>query len=378
MDTAEIGGGSEFNPRSILPTTFKYVDLESVVGTSLIFHRTENADTAPSRAQRLAQKGDVFYQTVRPYQMNNYLFDLPFDNFVFSTGYAQLRPSGDSYFLLSRLQEKKFVADVLDKSTGTSYPAINSSDLAKIEIGIAPNIHEQSKVGSFFRTLDELLAATQRKVAGLKQLKTAYLQQMFVQAGEKAPRLRFEGFNDDWEDRKLDEVSTVEMCRRIFKEETSSTGEVPFYKIGTFGGKPDAYISQSIFDEYKAKYPYPEIGDILISASGTIGRTVIYQGEQAYFQDSNIVWLNTNKEQLVNIFLHQFYHIAKWSGIEGTTIKRLYNSNILDTNIALPAIQKQTAIGNFFRNFDMQINTQSEKLEKLKQLKSAYLQKMFI
>ncbi|WP_054712971.1 hypothetical protein [Secundilactobacillus paracollinoides] len=77
---------AQFNPKTVLPDEFEYVDLESVVGTEMISHRTESKDQAPSRAQRLAQKGDVFYQTVRPYQMNNYLYDLPYDNYVFSTG----------------------------------------------------------------------------------------------------------------------------------------------------------------------------------------------------------------------------------------------------------------------------------------------------
>ena len=94
----ELGECAEFNPKSELPDEFEYVDLESVVGTSMIAHRTENKKSAPSRAQRLAKQGDVFYQTVRPYQKNNYLFDLPLNNYVFSTGYAQLRPYIYPYF----------------------------------------------------------------------------------------------------------------------------------------------------------------------------------------------------------------------------------------------------------------------------------------
>ena len=85
------------------------------------------------------------------------------------------------------------------------------------------------------------------------------------------------------------------MNRRIFKEQTSEIGDVPFFKIGTFGGQPDAFISRELYKEYKEKYPYPEIGDILISASGSIGRTVVYQGKDEYFQDSNIVWLKSRK-----------------------------------------------------------------------------------
>lgn len=91
------------------------------------------------------------------------------------------------------------------------------------------------------------------------------------------------------------------MCRRIFKEQTSESGDVPFYKIGTFGAKADAFISRDLFEEYKLKYPYPNKGDILISASGSIGRTVEFTGENEYFQDSNIVWLN-HDERLSNSF----------------------------------------------------------------------------
>ncbi|WP_342488868.1 restriction endonuclease subunit S [Cytobacillus sp. FSL W7-1323] len=171
---------AEFNPKSILPDEFEYVDLESVVGTNLIAHRTESKESAPSRAQRLAQRGDVFYQTVRPYQKNNYLYDLPYNNYVFSTGYAQMRPIIDSYFLLSRVQEELFVKTVLDRSTGTSYPAINSNDLSEIEIKVPTDNDEQTQIGNFFKQLDETIALQQKELDALKQTKKAFLQKMFI------------------------------------------------------------------------------------------------------------------------------------------------------------------------------------------------------
>ncbi|MGM8138118.1 restriction endonuclease subunit S [Enterococcus italicus] len=171
---------AQFNPKTVLPDEFEYVDLESVVGTEMISHRTESKDQAPSRAQRLAQKGDVFYQTVRPYQMNNYLYDLPYDNYVFSTGYAQMRPNIDSYFLLNSVQNKQFVQHVLDRSTGTSYPAINSSDLSNIEIHVPSKLSEQQKIGAFFQSIDDTIALHQRKIDELKLMKKSMLQKMFV------------------------------------------------------------------------------------------------------------------------------------------------------------------------------------------------------
>lgn len=158
-------------------------------------------------------------------------------------------------------------------------------------------------------------------------------------------------FTYPWEQRKLGEAATVEMNKRIFKEQTSSEGEVPFYKIGTFGGAADSYISRDLYEEYKKKYPYPNSGDILISASGSIGRTVVYNGEEAYFQDSNIVWLN-HEGRINNSFLLQFYNVVKWSGLEGSTIKRLYNKNILETPILLPKLEEQQLIGGFLKLVD--------------------------
>ena len=195
---------------------------------------------------------------------------------------------------------------------------------------------------------------------------------------EKAvkPQIRFAGFNDAWEQRKLGELGSVAMCRRIFKEQTTESGDVPFYKIGTFGAIADAFISQELFEEYKSKYPYPRKGDILISASGSIGRTVEFTGKNEYFQDSNIVWLN-HDERLSNSFLKCFYAVVKWAGIEGSTIKRLYNDNILNTIISVPSISEQEKIGNFFVYLDNLITLHQRKYDKLTKVKKSMLEKMF-
>lgn len=174
----KLGDVAQFNPKTVLPDEFEYVALENVVGTEMISHRTEFKDQAPSRAQRLAKKGDVFYQTVRSYQMNNYLYDLPYDNYVFSTGYAQMRPNIDSRFLLNSVQTKQFVQHVLDRSTGTSYPAINSSDLSKIEINVPTTLPEQQKIGRLFEKLDAEIAAEQAKIDWLKEQKKGMLERV--------------------------------------------------------------------------------------------------------------------------------------------------------------------------------------------------------
>ena len=254
---------------------------------------------------------------------------------------------------------------------------ISAEDFFDIDLSVPKDIVEQKQIGAFIRQLDNLITLHQRKYDKLTNVKKSMLEKMFPQNGSNAPEIRFKGFTEAWEQRKLGEIGSVSMCRRIFKEQTSENGEIPFYKIGTFGGEADAFISRELFEEYKAKYQYPKKGDILISASGSIGRTVVFTGKNEYFQDSNIVWLNHDKH-LDNSFLKCFYSIVKWAGIEGSTIKRLYNDNILNTAITLPSVEEQQKIGAYFENLDNLITLHQRELEKLKNLKKACLEKMFV
>ena len=157
----KLGEVAIFNPKSGLPDVFEYVDLESVVGTEMLSHSTETVKSAPSRAQRLASKGDIFYQTVRPYQKNNYLFEKDDSKYVFSTGYAQMRPLMNGKFLFYLIQNDNFVKVVLDNCTGTSYPAINSNVLQCIDMYISISSNEQGKIGNIFQSLDHLITLHQ-------------------------------------------------------------------------------------------------------------------------------------------------------------------------------------------------------------------------
>lgn len=294
-------------------------------------------------------------------------------NVVLGRGVAGIKGNNFVYQTLVKMKETGFWTRY---STGSTFESINSTDLKEAVISI-PNEKEQQKVGNFFKQLDDTIVLHQQELTTLKETKQGFLQKMFPKEGGKVPEIRFPGFTDDWEQCKLGDVGSVVMNKRIFKEQTSERGEVPFYKIGTFGGTPDAFIPRSLFEEYKLKYPYPEIGDILISASGSIGRTVEYTGKDEYFQDSNIVWLK-HDEQLNNSFLKQFYFIVKWHGLEGSTIKRLYNKNILNTAISLPSINEQIKIGTFLKKLDDTIALHQRELDLLKETKKAFLQKMFV
>lgn len=180
----------------------------------------------------------------------------------------------------------------------------------------------------------------------------------------------------DWEVVALGDVGSVEMCKRIFKYQTKNIGDIPFYKIGTFGNTPDAYISKELFEEYKNKHPYPKKGDVLISAAGTIGRTVIFLDENSYYQDSNIVWLHINKEKISNEFLNYIYQNIIWNSLEGSTIKRLYNSDLLSKLIPLPPKPEQTAIATALSDTDALLAELEKLLAKKQAIKTATMQQL--
>ncbi len=259
---------------------------------------------------------------------------------------------------------------------GKSVVHLGVNDLRNLIIDY-PNDKEQSQIGTFFQHLDSLITRHQQKYTKLLTFKKAMLEKMFPKAGADVPEIRFKGFDGKWDEMKLGDIGSVAMNKRIFKNQTSEKEEIPFYKIGTFGGIADAFISRELFEEYKSKYSYPKKGDILISASGSIGRIVQYSGADEYFQDSNIVWL-VHDGSVKNCFLKYFYSVVKWEGLEGSTIKRLYNKNILMTKISLPTIAEQTKIGSFFQQLDNLIASQKIQIEKLQNLKQALLNKMFV
>ena len=277
-------------------------------------------------------RGDVLYGKLRPY-LQNWLLPT-FDGLAVGDFWVLQPQNADSSFLYRLIQSRQF-DEVANQSTGTKMPRADWKLVSKTVFSIPSNISEQAAIGTYFTALDNLITLHQREFAFLCK--------------EKSKKFRY--IKNAWEQRKLGEIGSVSMCRRIFKEQTSENGEIPFYKIGTFGGEADAFISRELFEEYKAKYQYPKKGDILISASGSIGRTVVFTGKNEYFQDSNIVWLNHDKH-LDNSFLKCFYSIVKWAGIEGSTIKRLYNDNILNTAITLPSVEEQQKIGAYFENLD--------------------------
>lgn len=224
-------------------------------------------------------------------------------------------------------------------------PALNKSALEGLLIPIPP-LKIQEKIVQILDKMIEYIMELTSELTSRKKQYSFYRDRL----------LNFEENTHQVKWKTLGKIGKVSMCKRILKSQTSEDGEIPFYKIGTFGRVATSYISRELFEDYKLKYSYPKVGDILISASGTIGRTVVFNGEDSYFQDSNIVWLNNDESQVLNRYLYYFYQMHPWKVSDGGTINRLYNRNIEETRIPVPSFEIQARIVQILDNFDTVCN----------------------
>ena len=374
-EKCKLGEIATINPKSTLPQTFNYVDLESVVGTEMRSYKIEKLYSAPSRAQRLAKYGDIFYQTVRPYQKNNYLFELDDENYVFSTGYAQIRSKIYPYFLFTLIQNDRFVNEVLDNCTGTSYPAINATDLKNITIFISNNPIEQQKIGNLFKQLDRLITLHKRKWDDVILLKRALLQKMFPKNGSDFPEIRFPEFTDAWEKCKLGEVAEFINGKAYKQEELLNEGKYKVVRVGNFNTNEHWYYSNLELENNK----YMVAGDLLYLWATDFGPK-FWAGEKAIFHyhiwklelnykiiDKNYlyVWLETDKEKIKQ-------------STNGTTMVHVTKSTMEKRVLSFPTLPEQQKIGTLFRRLDRLITLHKRQHEHYQLLKKALLQQMFV
>ena len=239
----------------------------------------------------------------------------------------------------------------LNKAGGV--PSLTQSILNKIMLPIPP-LKVQEEIVRILDHFTNLTAELQAELQARKEQYEYYRNKLLT-----FDNIRGGTQSVTW--MKMGEIGNICMCKRIMKEQTNTISGVPFYKIGTFGKSTDAYISRELYEDYKNRFSFPIKGEVLISASGTIGRSVIYDGKDAYFQDSNIVWIHNDETKVLNKYLYHYYRIIEWN-VEGGTIKRLYNSNLAKTKIAVPSLSEQQRIVSILDKFEALANDFTEGL----------------
>ena len=377
----------EVNPTTSVPDRFEYVDLESVVGTTMVKHRTEEKATAPSRAQRHAKYNYIFFQTVRPYQKNNYLFQKKEDNYVFSTGYAQLRANINPEYLFIILQSTSFVNQVLLNCTGSNYPAINPSALSNIDINITESDAEQQSLGSFFSSFDRLLSDHHRRLENLRRVKKSMLQKMFPQQGQTVPEIRFKGFSGEWEKAKLStflEVSEEKNTDNFYgiEDVLSVSGDYGVVNQIEFQGR--SFAGASV-----AGYGVAETGDVIYTKSplksnpygiiktnkGKPGIVSVLYGVYHPIKgrtDSSFVQTYFESDARLNNYLRVLIN----KGSKNTLL--ISDEDALRGEVCFPSYEEQQRLSSFFTSLDNLINDEVNYIDQLTRVKSTLLQKMFV
>ncbi|WP_373112409.1 restriction endonuclease subunit S [Sutterella wadsworthensis] len=283
----------------------------------------------------------------------------------------------DPVYLTYLLRSPVYRKSISIQAQGISRYNLSSSRLSTLKVKI-PALEEQQKIAAFFTALDEKIAIAKLQLEQINKLNLSIAKALL--SGEKRCFQSDGSRYPDWQKGKLGDAFNVKMCKRIFKEETSEEGDIPFYKIGTFCGEADSYISRETFEYYSKKYSYPQKGDTLISCSGTVGRCVEFDGEPSYFQDSNIVWLEAkDREYIYNkAYLGAVLENLTWNELSSSTIKRIYSKDLLSKEWFIPCLEEQQRISELLQAMKIKISLRTKKLLSLQKLKKFFMQQMFV
>lgn len=373
---------ASINPKSNdLPNRFIYIDLESVEKGSLVKSNEIILDEAPSRAQRLLSVNDILFQTVRPYQKNNYFFKL-YGDYVASTGYAQIKANESPEFLYQIVHTDKFVHNVMTRCTGTSYPSINSTDLSKIKIKL-PQKQEQEKIASFLTSVDTKIEQLNDKIELLKEYKKGIIQKIFSQD------IRFKDDDgsefDDWNVEKLDTMLDYIVDNRGKTPPILDNG-IPLIEINAIGNKHIDYskltkfVNDTTFNDWFRKYL--KNGDILFSTVGQTAMCSLYSDDIKAAIAQNIVGLRFNKEcdsSFMYYLLTEKHNNHQFKRIEmGAVQPSVKISQMIHLKFSIPELKEQIKIANFLSSIDKKIGLVQEQLKQTKEFKKALLQQMFI
>lgn len=351
-----LGGLTGKTKADFVDGTARYVSYKNVYSNLEVDVTADDfVRISDSETQNTLQIGDILFtgssENREEIGLTSVITSLPPEPLYLNSFCICFRPT-ENFILLPEFAKHLFRSDairhqVAKTATGVTRINISRKNLAKIQVPLPP-AEVQQEIAMILDQFTQLEAELEAELDVRRQQYNHHLNHFFTS-------------NANTHMRTLRDVGPVRMCKRIMKNQTSHQGDIPFYKIRTFGGTADAYISRELYNEYKEQYHFPKPGSILISAAGTIGRAVPYDGKDAYFQDSNIVWIENDETLVLNSYLFYFYKVANWKTDDGT-IKRLYNDRLLNTAIPIPPLSEQHRIVDCLDKFDTLVNDPSSGL----------------
>jgi type I restriction enzyme, S subunit len=366
---------AEINPKNNnLPVNFVYIDLESVKKGVLLKENIISRNSAPSRAQRVLKKGDILYQSVRPYQKNNYLFKSKGD-YVASTGYFQIKAKINNNYLYQYFHNNNFVNKVLKLCTGSNYPTIGFVDFGKISIKV-PSLNEQKKIASFLSAVDEKIQQLTKKKELLEDYKKGIMQKIFSQ------EIRFKDDNGkeypDWEEKKIGELFEFKQGVQCAIEDQSlknQKGLIRFIRIIdlTKTDEPIRYIEDPGTTHHITN------DDLFMVRYGNVGLVGYgYEGVIA----NNLFRIIPKESKIINnkffYFLFRFKQRQLESLASSSTMPALSFTSLKTLTLKLLSFEEQKKIANFLSAIDNNIESVSRQLKKTKEFKKGLLQQMFV
>ena len=332
------------------------------------------------------EKGDILMTRIGDVGTTNVVETA--EKVAFYVSLALLKPNGiDSYFLSNAMKTNAFQKGLRERTLVTAIPQkINKDEIGKIDIFITNNDEEQKKIGAYFSNLDHLITLHHRKCEETKKLKKFMLQKMFPKKGEKVPDIRFDGFTDDWEQRKLGEVCEIKDSARIPNSEWSETG-VPYIRASDVTNENTdgvLFISQERYEFYKNRTGVPTKDDVLFNGGGEIGKSLLITDKKPiYVQGGAVLYARTSKSrELVGQYLKTYFETTNAKSYvdtasAGGTMRHFTLKPSQMMRILMPSVEEQEKIGEYFANLDHLITLHQHKCEELQNIKKFMLQNMF-
>lgn len=340
-----LGKICEINPKTErLKSTFQYIDLESIVNGKVVAIKMINKQNAPSRAQRVLSKNDIIYQLVRPYQKNNFLLkNINENQIVASTGYAQLRCKNPE-FIYNLINTDYFCNQVLEKCTGTNYPAITSGELYKILVNIPINDTEKQKIAEILNCATRQVELQEQLVDKLKVQKKALMQKLLTP-------------QPDWQEVKLGDICKI-TTGKLDANEMVENGKYPFFTCSK--------------DIYKIdKYDY-DMEALLMAGNGEIGDIKYYNGKFNAYQRTYILYNFKFNIKYAMQYLLLHFNKAVCKGSQKSSMPYIRVDLLNNAKILYPQNLDQIAI--FLENFDKKIELQQKLLWQYKLRQKALMQ----
>lgn len=326
--------------------------------------------------QNEVEVGDVFFttssETPKEVGMTSVLIEKQGKMYLnsFCFGY-RLYEKYDSYYLAYMLRSNSFREKIIMLAQGISRYNISKNKVMEIDVFV-PSYKEQMEIGKYFRDLDTLITLHQRKLDKLVNVKKSMLEKMFPQQGSRIPEIRFCGFTDDWEQRKLEEIVQITMGQSP-DGSTYSNEPSDYILIQGNADLLNGWVSPRIWTTQITKKA--DAGDLIMSVrapAGSMGKTaydaVIGRGVAAIKGNEFIYQLLVKMDE-----------VGYWKTFScGSTFESLSSDTIKNAKVNVTLIAEQTQIGLFLNQLDSLITLHQRKLEKLKNIKKSMLEKMFI